>query len=81
MEAFVYNALAHTGLALVMWTGFVSKAYSFPLVHYVPYSLRLCLSAVSPPLLAYLRFQDIFYEKELMGIARRWESSASHKAS
>lgn len=75
LHAFVLNGALHSGLALVLWSGAVSKLYSFPFLAPIPYSVRLGLTLAVPPLLAYLRFQDIFYEKELCDLAERWASN------
>lgn len=74
-HAFLLNGVMHTGLGLVMWTGAVSKKYSFPFLSFIPFPLRLGLTLTVPPVLAYLRFQDIFYEKELCALALHWASS------
>ena len=70
------NGAVHTGLALVLWTGFASKTYMFPLVKPIPLALRMGIAVAVPPLLAYLRFQDIFYESELVSIAKEWEKQS-----
>lgn len=75
LHAFILNGAMHSGLALVLWSGAVSKTYSFPFLTPIPYSIRLGITLTMPPLLAYLRFQDIFYEKELRILVQRWANT------
>mmetsp|Transcript_7595 Transcript_7595/g.11183 ORF Transcript_7595/g.11183 Transcript_7595/m.11183 type:complete len:118 (-) Transcript_7595:582-935(-) len=70
-HAFFWNSVIHLGLLWVMLYWGVSK-HALQEVKLVPWSARAVLCGGLPPLSAYFRFQDLFYDSQVLEIASKY---------